>query len=68
MTPQYRESSFVRPNYEYNKLNPVKQGCPGQCTCNFGTRTSYDELQRSWVSKGQKDIKFPTVKVIPVWK
>lgn len=68
MTPQYRENGSVRTNYEYNKLNPTKQSCPGQCTCNFGTRTSYDELQRSSILKEPRNIKYPTVKIIPGWK
>ena len=41
--------------------------CNGKCTCNYGTRSYYDNIQLQHYVKGQPFL-LQTVKEIPGWK
>ena len=67
MSAQYREGQKLVNQYKNAQSNTSQDKCPGKCTCDFGTRSNYDQKQFGYYVKGEnEDIKL--IQVIPGWK
>lgn len=63
---QYSDGTKKIPT-QYKRRNDKPQQCPGKCTCDFGTRSSYDQMQYDQYVKGDAE-HIRTVNKIPNWK
>jgi hypothetical protein len=64
---QYRDTVKKIPTQYKNLGNELQQKCPGQCTCNFGTRSNYDSMQFNHYVRGKPERLHITEK-ISGWK
>lgn len=64
---QYRDTVKKIPTKYKSCQSEFQQRCPGQCTCDYGTRSNYDHMQFEHYVKGRPEY-VPYVQRIPGWK
>jgi hypothetical protein len=67
MSVQYREGTKPIPT-KYKEMCDVDvQHCPGQCSCDLGTRSTYDQKQFAHYVQGKAE-NIPVVAKVSGWK
>lgn len=66
-TAQYRSEQKLSKTDYRNCANKHNLCCNGKCTCDYGTRSNYDNIQYQHYVMGKR-FQIQTVKDIPGWK